>query len=86
MNARLLSTNGPALLGRASQSHLSAMQHTAANNYAMRHDYAIWYDLQPNRTTARVSWRLLPTTPENVTGNISREHVKHKYKRPGCRV
>ena len=44
-----------------------------------------------NRAIARLNGRgqvpnklLLPAW-ENGTGNLSREHVKHKYKRPGCR-
>ena len=80
MNARLLSTHGPALFDRALQSHLRILQHAAV------------YELQLNRTIARVSrglpqpGKLPPAPPENGTGNLSREHVKHKYKRPGCRL
>ena len=79
MNARLLSIHGPALLDRAPQGHLCILQHAAV------------YELQLNRTIARVSrglpqpGKLPPAPPENGTGNLSREHVKHKYKRPGCR-
>jgi hypothetical protein len=80
MNARRLSINGPALLDRALQSHLSILPHVAV------------YELEPNRTIARVSRRLPqpgqepPATPENGTGILSREHVKHKNKRSGCRL
>ena len=86
MNARLLSTNGPALLDRALQSHLRLLQHAAADYDAMRHP------IEPNRMITRVSrclsqpGKLPPATPENGTGNVSREHVKHKYKRPRCRI
>ena len=86
MNARLLSTNGLALLDRVLQSHLRILPHAAADYYAMRHE------IEPNRTIARVSRGLpqpgkrMPVILENGTGNLSREHVKHKYKRPGCRL
>ena len=86
MNARLLSTNRPALLDRALQRYLRILPHAAANYYALRHQ------IEPNRDIARVSRGLpqsgkrMPAISENDTGNLSREHVKHKYKRPGCRT
>jgi hypothetical protein len=76
MNAKLLSPHPMALLDRA----LRILPHIAANYYA------IWHDLQPNRVITRLVWHLPPDTPENSIGNVSREHVKHKYKRPGCRI
>jgi hypothetical protein len=86
MTARLLSNKGSALLGRAPQAHLRVTLYGSVH-------CAVHPDLQPNQNMARVRWwmqesrKLLPpATREDVTGNLSREHVKHKYKRPGCRI
>ena len=52
---------------------------------------AVQLDRQSNRHSARLRrWILEPVKPlpaawEVETGNLSREHVRHKYKRPRCR-
>jgi len=86
MTAKLLSIKALAVQGRAPQAHRYVSLYGAVQ-------CAVLSDLQSNRNMARASWRmqnqrklLPPATREDVTGNLSREHVKHKYKRPGCRI
>ena len=80
MNARLLSK-----AGRAFRAHWNGLLYAVES-------YAAQPDLQLNRMIARpgrwmrgTSTPLPPAAWDLVTRNLSREHVKHKYKRPGCR-
>ena len=86
MTANILSNYGLVHQGRAPQVYMNVTLCGCAN-------YAVPPDLQSNRNMARVGWCrqdpnkvLPPATWEDVTGMLSREHVKHKYKRPGCRI
>jgi len=81
MDARLLSKVGRAFQAPGSVSlygfALCAVQLDKQSN----HNIA-----RPGRWMQATSKLMLPVTREVITGNLSLEHVRHKYKRPGCRI
>jgi hypothetical protein len=86
MTAKLVSKNRPALQGRAHQVCMNITLYGCPQ-------CAVQPFLQSNHNMAWVGRKkqnprklLPPAAWKYVTGMISRETIKHKYKRPGCRV